>query len=172
MDRDLSNLSEMLRKRACQDAARRAPAFSEARHARLMRAVERAEPGSAGKDPIVPRPATYSVPDLMAIAMIVSFGLSVGIAMLVERGQSAKAPASVAQLSAGAQRFGSGPVVTVDVTRQMDAVPHEVTAVLATAVARQQWAGLDDDARRVTRYLADQVPFQAEWNRRERSQKN
>jgi hypothetical protein len=47
----------------------------------------------------------------------------------------------------------------------MEQVPVQVRLAVADAVEREQFGGLDHDARRMTRYLVDQVPFQNQWNK-------
>ena len=51
---------------------------------------------------------------------------------------------------------------------QVQAVPARVTLAMESAASREQWAGLDRDAKTVTKYLVDQVPFQSIWNSSDR----
>lgn len=49
----------------------------------------------------------------------------------------------------------------------LDQAAHEVNVnvqgAVETAMAQQQWAGLDQDVRAATRYFVDQVPLRAAW---------
>jgi hypothetical protein len=42
-------------------------------------------------------------------------------------------------------------------------MPQQVTVAMETAIRREQWAGLDRDAKSMTRFLVNQVPFQSTW---------
>jgi hypothetical protein len=144
---------------ARREAERSSPRFSNVLHARIMSAVETADTKPAGSDPIVPQPRNGSVPAAMMVIVFMGIAASVVVKFNLSQLDENHSVAShdstqTVALTASVQLLN---VSTVE------AVPKQVGAALQTAMAEERWAGLDQDAKRVTRYLVDQVPFQTVW---------
>jgi len=149
---------------ARQDADQLSPGFSEARHARIMHAVNTAQSRATEITAVQLAPPPLRLRSWlapMALAAAVA-GLAVSGVWLVERGQSEIAPHVAVQEPAGPATAKPQPTILA-----LDQAAHQVNVhvqgVVETAMAQQQWAGLDQDVRAATRYFVDQVPLRSAW---------
>ncbi|MDB5301817.1 MAG: hypothetical protein JWO87_3480 [Phycisphaerales bacterium] len=163
----MNDATKQLALQARQEAERATPAFSEALHARIMRAVD-AEDSRASETQAeaLARPGVFVIglrhPWRVALAMAACVALvftPLGLRLLQPRPPEVVIPIKPAHTE---------PVVLVqadpfELNRQARQMNTRVKDVVETAMAEQQWAGLDQDVRLATRYLADQVPFRAAW---------
>ncbi|MDB5354967.1 MAG: hypothetical protein JWN24_1420 [Phycisphaerales bacterium] len=165
----MNDVNKQLARQARQEAGRATPAFSEALHARILRAVDAADCRAVETEgEALPRRGVFVIgmrhPWRVALAMAACVALAL-------------TPLNLRLLRPQTPPIATGPVGPKHVERVMakaDPTPIEinktarqvnkrVTDVVETAMAEQQWAGLDQDVRQATRYLADRVPFRAAW---------
>jgi hypothetical protein len=147
---------------ARREARRRSRGFSQELHGRIMRAVQTAGPADKATGDVVPRPddgtAFRTGPAISAV-------LVAAVALIVLSRfhfDEPTLPLSVANSETTTMPATDPPVWPAMTT--IEVVPARVRTAVATAVAQEQFAGLDQDARHMTRYLAKQVPFQNQWN--------
>jgi len=113
-------------------------------------------------DSIVPRPRG-PFGTIWTIAALAVLAVEV---LVVTRDQPAQKPALATNSYDRTQTLAvAEPLAEVS---QVQAVPARVTLAMESAASREQWAGLDRDAKTVTKYLVDQVPFQSIWNSSDR----
>lgn len=163
-----SDSNDVLAQRARREAARQEPAFSDELHGRIMQAVKRSGPPEsqpdkatrADEERIVPRPKSAFGPVWTVAALVV---LGIEIAVVVSDPNHAPAPNSLAvsaTMHTNHRRHHES--VAIDLP-QVQRMPQQVTVAMETAIRREQWAGLDRDAKSMTRFLVNQVPFQSTW---------
>jgi len=154
-------------RRARREAQRRSPEFSEHLHDRIMSAVEsgrctkRLDPDAAE---VVPRPGQEqeSRKGVAAAALLVAV---VALVILNHAPFEGHRPTVATDIvSPDVKPVINQPATMVRV-EFIEQVPVQVRSAVANAVAQEQFGGLDHDARRMTRYLVDQVPFQDQWNK-------
>jgi hypothetical protein len=162
----MNDVTKQLARQARQEAERATPAFSEALHARIMRAVDAADSHAAeAEGGALPRRRGALGIGLrhpwrvaLAAAACVALALSpVGLRLLGPQAPKdivTPAPVHPAPVAV----IPADPFVLNRKARQVN---DQVKDVVETAMAEQQWAGLDQDVRVATRYLVDQVPFRA-----------
>lgn len=145
---------------ARREADRRSPGFSRELHERIMQAVESSEPAGADPANLVPRPGD---PSLLRNGRAIAAVLVAASALVILSRGHFDQPERIAVRasdSSKAERLAGAPLPPV---AAIDLVPAKVRTALSTAVAEEQFAGIDHDARRMTQYLVDQVPFQKQW---------
>ena len=144
---------------------RRSPEFSQRLHDRIMSAVET---GRCAKslDPdageIVPRPGqdADSRKGVAAAALLVAV---VALVILNHAPFEEHRPTVARETVSDVKPVIDQPaMVRVEF---MEQVPVQVRSAVANAMELEQFGGLDHDARRMTRYLVDLVPFQDQWNK-------
>jgi hypothetical protein len=152
-------------RRARREAQRRSPDFSPELHDRIMSAVEsgrcakRVDP-DAGE--IVPRPGqeNESRKGVAAAALLVAV---IALVILNHGPFEEHQPTANNSIASDVKPVIEQPsMVRVELIEQ---VPVQVKSAVANTIAQEQFGGLDHDARRMTRYLVDQVPFQDQWNK-------
>jgi hypothetical protein len=153
-----SDDGDRLTSRARREASRRAPDFSDSLHDRIMEAVQNS---AASNDDarIVPRPADPVRKGPAVAAVLVAV---VALVVLNRMHFDAPRPQQMATDQPAGPKSQSSPVLPPSFA--LDTVPAQVQTAIATAVDEQKFCGLDHDARRMTQYLVDQVPFLEEWN--------
>ena len=163
-----SDTSDVLAQRARREAARQEPAFSDELHGRIMKAVKRSGSCESTQDQstrseeerIVPRPKSPFGPVWTVAALVV---LGIEIAVVVSDPNHAPAPNSLAvSATMHNHRRAHHESVAIDLP-QVQRMPQQVTVAMETAIRREQWAGLDRDAKSMTKFLVNQVPFQSTW---------
>ena len=153
-----SSESEALREQAQRDAQRQAPAFSPVLHSRIMDAIRQSESVPTDADQVVPRPRG-PFGTIWTIAALAVLAVEVMVVMRDRPTEQASiVPTNLDQRQAV---LAAEPLAEVS---QVQAVPRQITLAMQTAASKEQWAGLDRDAKTVTKYLVDQVPFQSVWN--------
>ena len=163
-----SNSTDVLAQRARREAARQEPAFSDELHGRIMQAVKRSGPREAQLDKatradeerIVPKPISPFGPVWTVAALVV---LGIEIAVVVSDPNHSPAPNSLAvSATTHTHRRPDHESVALDLPH-VQRMPQQVTVAMETAIRREQWAGLDRDAKSMTKFLVNQVPFQSTW---------
>ena len=157
--------ARVLADRLRAEAARSRPAFSEALHARICRAVQqyRAEEGgttraAAGRHCGV----RWAV---AAVAAAASLGAAILVWQAAPSGCGPDIPPSsrlADQSAPDGGRLADAFDFQVDahtVAGLAASVPSQIDALVDSAVAAQQWAYLDHDAQLALRMLADRLPF-------------
>jgi len=152
-----SDNSDRLTRRARRDASWRAPDFSDSLHERIMQAVQTSGPSNDDAR-IVPRP---DEPLRKGPAIAAAFVAITALVILNHMHFDAPRPQAVINEPVGAVSQ-AGPMLPPSFT--LDTVPAQVQTAIATAVDEQKYCGLDHDARRMTQYLVEQVPFLEDWN--------
>jgi hypothetical protein len=136
------------------EAARSRPDFSEARHARICRAIRQCRSEEAGAERCDagsrrgPRWALAAV----AVAATLSAAICVWQAYRVGDGPNPAQPG----------RLANAPDFHVELyaaTGLAATMPEKIDALIDSAIATQQWSDLNDDARLTVRMLADRLPF-------------
>ncbi len=155
--RDSSRATKILADRLRAEAARSRPAFSEALHARICRAVRQYRPAARRRR--VPGWA------LAAVAAAASLGAAIFFWHLAPRSDGPDVPSSsrlADRSDPGAGRFADSFDFEVDaytVTGLAASMPNQIDALVDSAVTAQQWAYLDHDAQLTVKMLADRLPF-------------
>jgi hypothetical protein len=162
-DRNLQSAQARLAQCARTDARRLTPGFSDCLHARVTRAIAATElPAlrihrAAGNRPAVRH---WIAPLVMAAAV----ALLVVPTMLPTQKPFERAivqPASE-PIDPPAAPDAHKPQLAVYSTAHE--VNTQVQDVVETAMAREQFAGLDHDVRAATQFLVDQVPLRSAWD--------
>jgi hypothetical protein len=146
---------------ARQDADRLTPDFSEMRHQRILRAVELAENKPQYHAQPLPRSPWRIWPAALASAAALAVAAGVGIRLFWSGAEITARQVVINQPAAPTHARPDSPTLALD--RATQQVNVDVQGAMATAMAEQQWAGLDHDVRVATRYLVDQVPLRATW---------
>jgi len=160
--RDEKALAERLR----QEAARWRPAFSEALHDRIWRAIEQCKPDQAAS---TRQGGAHHRVVRRAAAALAAAGL-VLVALLLEmaglRSQSGSTPDSgplADRQQAPADWTAAAFEASFDELPALAALDRDVSAkipsVLDNAIAPSRWAYLDHDARLAMELLAERFPF-------------
>ena len=141
---------------ARRDADRDTPPFSEALHARLMRAVRSAAPPAP-----IPQPLRMSpwLPAAAAAVLIVAAGI---FARWI--GLSTRAPGQWGTgITKPAPRttLPSPPPEAYALLDDASRKFHERAAQLQGVLAENQWAGLDHDVKSATSFLLNRLPIPA-----------
>lgn len=162
-----SDTTDVLAQRARREATRHEPAFSDELHGRIMQAVRQPKltppadkAARSEEERIVPRPKSPFGPVWTVAALVV---LGIEIAVVVSDPNHSPAPNSLAvSATMHSNRHMRHESVAIDLP-QVQRMPGQVTLAMETAIRREQWAGLDRDAKSMTKFLVNQVPFQSTW---------
>ena len=149
---------DRITRRARREASRRSPDFSDSLHERIMDAVQCSEPSNDDAR-VVPRPAD---PLRKGPAVAAALVAVVALVVLNRMHFDAPRPAQMATYQAVGPKAQSNPVLPPSFA--LDTVPAQVQTAIATAVDEQKFCGLDHDARRMSQYLVEQVPFLEDWS--------
>ena len=121
-----------------------------------MDAVKEAGPATRAQSEMVPRPddgTNFRTGPAVTAVLVAAVALVILSRFHFEQ---PAAPMNVAQAQATQP---ADEVKIWPVMQTMQVVPARVQTAVASAVEEEQFAGLDEDARNMTRYLAKQVPF-------------
>jgi hypothetical protein len=163
---DQMNKNDPLAQVARRDADRDTPPFSEALHARLMRAVRSAAPPEPIRLPLRMSPW---LPAAAAAVLIVAAGF-----FARWMGSSTTAPG---QWGTGTQptprtTLPSPPPEAYALLDDASREFHERAARLQGVLAENQWAGLDHDVKSATSFLLNRLPIPAQPSRPVRTSTN
>jgi hypothetical protein len=166
---DRTSHPDLLADRAKRDAQRLTPGFSPALHGRVMMSVNRAAPAEAMV--IEPEPSRPGLRYRIGwVAMAASLALAVVPTVIFT---FARPEIDTVQLPP-VIRHSDTPGTLKKPQLALYATAHEVnskvTNIVQTAMAEQQFAGLDHDVRAATAYLVDQVPLRSAWQSNQSSQ--
>ena len=160
---DESRLADLARR----DAERATPAFSHTLHTRIIRAVDRADL-AASRLSHSPRRSTVRY-WIAPLAMAATVALVAVPTALLRVG-----PGEPVAIRENRPIAPPAPVNSEPPVAAIEGAVHRANVraqdLVQTAMAEQQFAGLDHDVRTATRYLVDQVPFRSAWESDESGQ--